>query len=145
MAISTETGTLDPSQYSIIYGAHVVKGYADGAFINTVYNANTWELVKGADGEAARVLTNDNSVIITVTLLQTSASNTVFSAFSNIDRKTGKGSLPMLIKDNAGLTAGGGSVAWIQKPADQANSKSVESRAWNIVVPHYEGIIGGNF
>ncbi len=144
MAKSTATGNLNPNEFSIIYGAHVIKGYADGTFINIVYNANTFEMMKGADGEAARVLTNDNSVTVTVTLLQTSSSNTVLSGFSNIDKKTGLGALPFLVKDNSGFTKGGGSVAWIQKDPDQSFSKSVETRDWTFVIPHYEGIVGGN-
>lgn len=144
MPRSTKTGTIDPSEFSITYGTHTIQGYADGTFINITYNANTFDPTKGADGEAARILTNDNSVTVTVTLLQSSASNTVLSGFSNIDRKLGTGSLPLFVKDNFGDTAGGGSIAWIQKDPDISNSKTVESREWVFYVPHYEGVVGGN-
>lgn len=144
MAKSQNTGQIDPSEFTITYGSHTIQGYADGTYITITYNANTYDAIKGADGEAARVLTNDNSVTITVTLLQTSQSNTVLSGFSNIDRKTALGQKPLFIKDNNGDTQGGGSIAWIQKDPDVTNSKSIESRAWTFYVPHYEGVVGGN-
>jgi len=144
MGKSTNTGQIDPAEFTITYGTHTIQGYADGTYIGIVYNANTFEAMKGADGEAARVITNDNSVLITVTLIQTSQSNTVLSGLSNIDRKTGAGALPFFVKDNSGDTAGGGSIAWVQKDPDVTNSKSIESRAWQFYVPHYEGVVGGN-
>ena len=144
MPKSKNTGQIDPSEFTITYGTHTVQGYADGTYITVAYSANTWELIKGADGEAARVRTNDDSVTITVTLLQTAASNTVLSGLDNIDRKTGAGSLPLFIKDNNGDTQGGGAVAWIEKAPDINNSKTVEPRAWVFRVPHYEGVVGGN-
>ena len=144
MGKSTATGQIDPSEFTITYGTHTISGYADGTYIGVTKNANTFDSVKGADGEAARVMTNNNSATITVTLLQTSQSNTVLSGFSQIDRKTGAGALPLFIKDNNGDTAGGGSIAWVQKDPDISNSKTVEPRAWTFYVPHYEGIVGGN-
>lgn len=144
MPKSKETGQFDPSEFTITYGKHTVGGFADGTFITVTRNANTFEFIKGADGEAARILTNDNSALVTITLLQTSRSNTVFSGYDNIDRKTGLGAQPLFIKDNFGDTVGGGSVAWIQKPADVSAGKTIESRAWAFIVPHYEGVVGGN-
>lgn len=144
MAKSKSTGQIDPSEFTITYGTHTIKGFADGTYVNITYNANTFEPAKGADGEAARIVTNDNSVTLTVTLLQSSSSNTILSGLDNIDRKTALGALPLFVKDNLGDTVGGGSIAWIQKAPDVSNSKTVEPRAWVFYVPHYEGIVGGN-
>lgn len=142
------TGQINPKEYSLIFGIHQIQGFHEGTIINIVYEANNYNPLIGADGEVSRILTNNQSALITVTLAQTSLSNDFLSVQSNLDRKSGTGALPLLFKDNWGKSAGVSPVAWIEKmpdqPFDGGAGATVQSRVWNIRAPLYEGIVGSS-
>lgn len=142
------TGQINPREYSLYLGIHRIQGFHEGTVINIIYDALNYNMLIGADGEVSRILTNNQSALITVTLAQTSLSNDFLSVQSNIDRKFGTGALPLLFKDNWGKSAGASPVAWVEKMADQpfdgGAGATVQTRAWNIRAPLYEGIVGSS-
>jgi hypothetical protein len=142
--MNKKTSSYNPAEVSLIFGTHTVQGYADGTFIEVEQSNESFSLVKGADGEAARVRSNDDSGTIKVTLMQSSDSNMILSMLHQADKKTGKGTLPVIFKDASGDSIGAGPVAWIQKPANIGFSKGIENREWTIVVAHLEMLAGGN-
>ncbi len=139
-----KASTYNPAEVAIIFGTHTVTGYADGTFIEVEQSNDSFTLTKGADGEAARVRSNDDSGTVKISLLQNSDTNMVFSLLHQADKKSGKGTLPILFKDASGDTVGSGPVAWIKKPAGVGFSKSIETREWTIEVAHLEMLAGGN-
>lgn len=141
---SEKMGTINPDDYDLYFGEDIVEGYAKGKQIGIVYNADAFTLVVGNSGEVARVMSNDISVIITVDLLQTSASNDMFSDALKADRSTGNGVKTVSFKDGRGSSEGKGKNAWVKKYADWVGSDTAENRTWIIEVAHYKGIVGGN-
>lgn len=144
MPKSLNVGTINPAELSLIFKDHLISGYATGTFINIAHNADGFTVTKGTDGETARTMTNDDSVTITLTLMQTSQSNDVLSGFHKEDRSTGRGYGQVEFKDNMGTTEGGGSDAFIMSYADVTYANDVQAREWRIYVPNYSGIVGSN-
>ena len=139
-------GNYDPKNIQIIFGPHEVKGYADGTFVTAENDEDSFGLANGADGDACRVKSNNNSGTVNITLLQSSASNAFLSAQAELDKATpnGDGIQPLLIRDGNGLTLVVADRAWIQKSANVEFSKEVTGREWPIRSHDLKIFNGGN-
>jgi hypothetical protein len=137
----------DPNEVSIVAaGVPVEGGFADGTFVEVDQDSDDFVDVVGVDGDVTRSKTNDRRGTITITLMQSSQSNAVLSALSNIDRKTGNGAGvgPLLIKDNQGTTLYAAEKSWIAKPPAAGFDKTAGPRAWKIRCADLERFDGGN-
>jgi hypothetical protein len=143
---SQRLGTYDPSQVTIVLGAIIVGGYADGTFVNVERNEDSFSLAVGSDGEACRAKTNNRSGRVTFTLGQWSITNQLLSALSNLDEVSpaGDGIVPLLVKDNSGTSLYSAEKAWITKPAAAANSREPENREWVVETNYLVVNVGGN-
>lgn len=136
--------TFDPKLVSLIFGGKIISGYADGTFILVERNEQTFNLKVGADGEGTRVKSNNKSGKITVTLMQSSASNDDLSAFALADEISNTGVVPVLMKDGSGRTVVSGATAWLQKPANVELAKEATARTWVIESDELAMVVGGN-
>jgi len=80
---------------------------------------------------------------VIATLQQTSKSNLVLSTLANIDRQTGNGVFPVIMKNNRGLDIITGGSAWIKKQPPMNFRGGIEGRAWTIRIAHMQMIVGG--
>lgn len=135
--------TINPAEFPFIFGDHLVSGYTKGTQIGIVYNQDAFTYFKGNDGEGARVMSNDRSVIITLTLQQNSLSNKVLSDIHAADLNNGNETKDVSFKDVRGTTEGTGTGASIMKYADITVADTVTDRVWRIWVDDYRGIVGG--
>jgi hypothetical protein len=135
--------TINPAENPFVFGDHLVGGYTKGTQIGIVYNQDAFTYYKGNDGEGARVMSNDRSVIITVTLAMYSKSNKFLSDIHAEDLNTGNNTKDVSFRDLRGDTEGSGSGASIMKYADITVADTVTDRAWRIWVDDYKGIVGG--
>ena len=122
----------DPKQVAISIGSSLLTGFADGTFVTVARNNDTWVGVSGASGEYTRAKSNDRSGTITITLLQSSVSNSILQGFATADELTSSGTFPVLVKDNNGNDLYSAEIAWIQKPSDAEFGKEVGEREWII-------------
>lgn len=136
--------TYDPKLFSIICGAKIISGFADGTFIKLERNQQAFQLKMGTDGEGTRAKSNDNSGKVTITLMQSSASNDDLSSFAQADALANAGVFPMFIKDGSGSTIAASVTAWIQKLPDSEFSNEAQSRVWVIETDNLELFVGGN-
>ena len=137
-------GTINPAEFPFVFGDHLVGGYTKGTQIGIVYNQDAFTPFKGNDGEGARVMSNDRSAIITLTLQQNSKSNKILSDKHAADLANGNGLEDVSFRDLRGDTEGSGSGAYIMKYADIAVADTVTDRSWRIYVDDYTGIVGGS-
>jgi len=135
--------TINPAEFPFVFGSHLVAGYTKGTQIGIVYNVDGFTYFKGNDGEGARVMSNDRSAIITLTLHQNSLSNKILSDFHTADLSNGNGVTDVSFRDLRGTTEGTGTGASIMKFADITIGDTVTDRVWRIWVDHYSGIVGG--
>lgn len=122
--------TYDPKKVIITFGGVPILGYADGTFVSVTPSNDRFSKAIGADGEVARTKSNDNTHEVTITLIQSSLSNSYLSGILNADRLTNEGVLPLSITDLSGTTLMFWKDAWIRTDPDVEFSKETGERAW---------------
>ncbi len=138
--------TYDPDDVSAVFAGIPIAGYADGTFVEIEQDEDDFSLTVGSDGEACRAKTNNRAASMTVTLLQSSATNDLLSAKRNADILTpsGDGIGAFMVKDNSGTTVCNAQKAWIVKPPAVVYSRGVEARAWTFKTDSMDWFVGGN-
>lgn len=124
------TKTYDPKQVVVTFLGVPLQGFADGTFITITPSAERFTKAVGADGEVARGKSNDNTSEVTLTLIQTSESNTYLSSVQLADRTTNAGAGPLSIADLQGQSLFFTESAWIRQEPDVEYAKEVGERAW---------------
>lgn len=135
--------TYDPKKLLITFAGVPVEGLADGTFLSVERNNDSFQLMVGADGEGARAKSNDNGGTATLTLIQTSKTNSIFSAFSALDEASGDGVAPFSVKDLSGDTVIFAASAWIKKPATAEFGREISNREWVIESDNFTIFSGG--
>lgn len=136
--------TYDPKQVQISIGGNIISGFADGEFINVERDENMFTKVSGADGEVSRAKSNNKMGTMTLTLMGTSASNDILSAFAIADELTNSGVVPIFIKDSLGTSILFAAEGWVRKMPAYTASKEITDRAWVFDLAAVETFIGGN-
>lgn len=134
----------DPKQISIIVGGKILSGFADGTFLKVERNEQAYTLKVGVDGEGARAKNNNKSGKFTFTLMQTSSSNDVLSAYASADELGNAGAVPVLVKDHNGTSVATAATAWVQKLPDLEDAKEITMRTWVLETDELLMSIGGN-
>jgi len=137
--------TYDPAKVIITLGGIPITGFADGTFVAVTPAGDRFTKKVGADGEVSRTKSNDNTSRVTITLKQTSLSNTYLNTLKEADRLLNGGVRPLSITDLSGTTILFWPQAWIASPPDQEFAKEEGDRAWNIDTGQAaQEIIGGH-
>lgn len=136
--------TYDPKNLSMIVGGQIMSGFGDGTVVKLSRNQQAFMLKVGVDGEGTRSKSNDKSGKIEITLMQSSASNDVLSAYASADELSNTGAVPILFRDNSGRTLATALTAWVQKLPDTEFAKEVSTRTWVFETDTLEIFIGGN-
>ncbi len=134
----------DPDNYSVIFNAIPIEGFAEDDFIDIEFDAEGYQDLIGADGHVVRYKSCDQRATITFTLMATSPSNKLLSAMYNADIKSpnGLGVGPLLIRDTQGLTVFAGTQAWIQKMPKSTLGQKLGNKEWKIRVAKLEAVMG---
>jgi hypothetical protein len=136
--------TYDAAEVQVIISGIPIQGVAAATFLSMARDSDTWTKIVGASGEVARSKSNDQSGVLTLTLLQTSASNDLLSALATTDELTNNGVGPLLIKDNSGRLLLQAESSWIQKPSDVERAQETSNTEWTIAYDKDTGLRGGH-
>ncbi|MCP1404576.1 phage structural protein [Achromobacter insolitus] len=137
--------TYAPGQVKIVMGAVALSGLAEDTFVTVAEIGEGISSVAGVDGEVARAMSRDSRLRITVTLLQTSASNDLLTAMHQADKATdGNGAVPIAITDLRGRSLHASDSAWVVKTPDAGYARQVGSREWVIETGPAINVVGGN-
>lgn len=137
--------TYDFRQVSVIVGGRIMAGFAEGDdSVMVERNEDAWSLKVGADGEATRSKSNNKSGKVTLKLQQTSESNAILSAFAKADELSNSGAVPVLIKDNSGLSLHAAEQAWVIKMPSSGFGAESGEREWVLESDNMEMFEGGN-
>lgn len=136
--------TIDHKALSVIYGVHRVAGRAKGEYLNVDYVSDALQMDVGVDGEGIYVSNDDLSAIVTVTIMQSSRTNDVFSSILKLQRSTPGGALlPLSIVERNGRTVYSAARAGIQKSAAGTWSDGASVRTWTLITTRLLGFVGG--
>ena len=120
--------TYDPKKVIVSLGHHIVTGISDGTFLSIEGMGDGVTSKTGCDGEKVRSLDPDESVKITLTLLQNSPTVGFCQKQYDKDKVTGEGFFPLLIKDLKGGLICSANHAWVVKPPNREFGKEVQDR-----------------
>ncbi len=135
----------DSASVVVTFDGLLLTGFAPGSRVAIKFpDAFTRQV--GSDGEVTRSRSNDNTCEVTLTLMQSSASNDALSAVHNLDRATpfGAGIGPLTIKDLTGTSLFTAAQAWLTKFADSEYAQEVGSREWTLHTGDVFSNVGGN-
>lgn len=137
----------DSDQVSCSFsGIPINSGRPDGEFIRIEQITEDFKSKVGVDGQTTRSKTKDRRAKITVILMQSSDSNIILSAISNIDREAanGAGVGALLIRDIGGTSLYMAAEAWIAKAPDVAFAGEAGPREWTFECAKLIRVDGGN-
>ncbi len=136
----------DPKSITIIFGPVLMSGFAPDTFLMVEKNVDIFSLQVGADGEACRTRSRNNSARMTVTLMQSSPVNDLLSALHEVDRAapSGSGCLPFLVKDLVGRSLFAAELSWIVKPAPAEFGVEAGTREWVIETADLQTFVAGS-
>lgn len=130
--MSQKIRTYNPKEVTLSCGSHIVTGYADDSFITIEPNGDGITKKVGCDGEIARAVSPDNTYKVKIVLLQTSDSSSFFSKMADLDRDTGEGMFPILIKDLKGGQVFSTEAAWVVRKSPLNRGKDTNNREWEL-------------
>lgn len=125
----------DPNNVQIIVGGIPITGFGTGDFLQIDQPDDTFTDTQGADGEVIRSRNTPNPMVtITITLMESSAGNTVLSALHELDRIAGNGAgvVPFLYKDGTGTSLFAAEKSWVSKPPTIVKGKEGKERTWTL-------------
>ncbi len=136
--------TYDPKKVIVIVGGAYITGFSPDSVVGVSRNSDNYKLVVGADGEGTRSRTNDRSGQITISLMQTSASNAVLSGYAIDDEQANAGVVPVTVTDLNGATLYQADQAWVKKPPKGDHGKEAKTREWILETDTLLWFEGGN-
>lgn len=86
----------------------------------------------GCYGEVVRSISPDETSIVKIVVFQTSPTNHFLNEKLKLDRKTGAGMFPLLMKDLKGGLKFRAQQAWVSKPPSRGYGKEAGTREWEI-------------
>ena len=124
--------TYNPKEIIVAFGNHLVNGYADDSFLSIDPNGDGVTKKVGCDGEVVRSISPDDTYIIKLSVFQTSDTNSFLEQKLALDRKTGNGMFPVIIKDLKGGMVFSTEAAWPIRSASRGYGKEAGNREWEI-------------
>ena len=124
--------TYNPKEVTVALGNHIVTGFADDSFITIDPNGDGITKKVGCDGEIVRSVSPDDTYVIKLSLLQTSATNSFLQGKVAQDIKNGSGTFAVTVKDLKGGMVFSTDSAWATKPASRGYGKEATNREWEI-------------
>jgi hypothetical protein len=128
----SQATTYDPALVVASFAGIPISGFADGTFVAVERNNDSYTLMVGAGGEAARSRSRNSSGKVTFTLMATSPVNDLLSAVWHADELLGTGVGAVIVKDMQGTTLCVANNAWIMKPPKVEYGKEISTREWVI-------------
>jgi len=141
--------TYFPEAVSIVLSnanfSHVVSGVAEGTFITVARETPATQLVIGGDMSAMRVRRKNRASTVTVTLMQGSDSNDVFSQIlkNDEDAMNNDWLFSLTIRDGSGRTVMFSPQAYIANMPDISFGTEGDNRDWVIQCIDLDAHVGG--
>lgn len=136
--------TYDPAAVVVNVAGINLTQFAKGTFVEVEYDTDAFSDDVGAGGEVVRVKSSDQRGTIRVTLMAASPSNDELSALASLDRATGQGVGPALVKDGpTGTSKHSAENAWLRRVANKPYSTEADTVQWEIRCAKLKAAVGG--
>lgn len=127
----TDFRSFDPANVRLLLGGYEPTGYAEDSMIVTAMANDVVLPYAGVDGDVSLALNRNHLGTMTITLQNTSPSNTVLSAFVTQAYSTGITAFPVLFTEpSSGLNLV--TVGWVQTQPENTIAGTIGTMAWVI-------------
>lgn len=139
--------TYVPSEVTLVVSGYIIP---DITSITVNWTTDKFSVRRGIRGVNTRVKSLDTSCTLTLSVLQTSIANTVFSEIVRLDGATEDGkqvlaNLNILLKDNSGESSFASDNCFISNYAPLGFTDSLQDRTWTIqCLSTYDVVVGSN-
>jgi len=115
----------------VIFGIIEFQEFDEGSdSVSMSMAKEQWKKKVGAKGDVVRIQTNDNSAELRVNLLQTSRTNKDLFIQYNLDKETGGGVAPFVIRNRETGETYIANNAWIKQAPDVNRGNDDSTMAW---------------
>lgn len=122
--------TYDPQKISVIVGTQIVTGFEKGTFVEFEFDEDHLTKKVGIDGNVTRIKNGNFAGKLKMILQQGSPQNDYFSGLAILDRATGAGVVPVMVRDQNGTTLMSSAAAWVPKIPKIAFADETTPREW---------------
>lgn len=136
----------DPNAVVVTVGDFIISGYAPDTFVNVAPTTDVFTLQTGAGGEKARVISQDDSATLTLTLMEGSASNDDLSTLLKLGRNAGITAadiVPVQVERLYGTTLIKCTLGFVAAWPEVGMSADGPTREWKIVMADADHFVGG--
>lgn len=134
--------THDPRNSTLVFGTHIVQGFAEGRNIAFDALPDAFTNVVDVHGRNLRIYSSNKNTTLRITLHPSSDSNGVLSEFLQADRLGGNGSFNLLFRDATGNTEIKSDGAYVMNPPSYEDGNEFSNREWVIQLVDCTYIIG---
>lgn len=136
----------DPSQFNIVFGGVTMQGFSESTMAKFEFDGQNFDDVVGVDGEVSRSKNMDRRAKLTVSLMQTSPTNDLLSAFYAAGRigVNGADVAAVRVEDLNGRLVIAGAEAWIMDTPKPTWGKTATEYEWVIRIANCDAFFGGN-
>lgn len=137
--------TYDPSEVSVFIALlYETTGFAPNSLVQISKDTSSYQTLKGGAGGVERVKNEDETYTMTLSLSQTSPTNSILNALAVLDNVSGRGIFPIFVKDSSGQSLFLAGSCWIESPATASYTGSIETREWTIKCSEMNFSLAGN-
>lgn len=130
----------DPKKLTVAAGGVQLSGFAETDMITITPNKERAMLKVGVDGEGARVKNYDNSAEIKITLLQSSESNDILSAYALANSV-----FSFVMRDSNGTSLATALTCWVKRYPDLSFGSEVKDREWVLESDDLQLVVGSSY
>ncbi len=142
----TQPRTYAPDEVLITVGGVQITGFSPDSIVKHEPDVDAVTKRVGADGRVTRTISANKSGRVTLTLAQSSPSNTFLHALLKADRAGKAGTVTYFMSDNNGSTIYASGYAWIVKEPENAHGSEAGDIEWMLDVAAFSdlSIIGSS-
>ncbi len=129
--------TYNAKEVHVMLGTHIMTGFAEDSFVSIEPSGDGITKKVGCHGDIARSITPDYTCKVKISLLQHSPDNATLRSSFQLDRDTGEGMFPIMVKDLKGGVLFSAENAWIAKPATIGYGKESGNLDWELDTAEY--------
>jgi hypothetical protein len=131
-------------QIVLIVGTRRIDGFAAETFLTIERNEDSFRMLRGVDGEVARIRSADLTGTITFILPQANEHNAFLQSLVNVDELSRGGVVFVKVQDALGSFLATSVISWLRKPAVHQFGRDATTRTWVIDCTHLVMLGGGS-
>jgi len=132
----------DANQLSVVFGVSPVVGFATDTALTIETEDAQYKYNRDLHGNVTRYKINNNSAKITLTLTQSSRSNSLLSNYVELDNQSNAGVFPIYIKDSNSTTLFRSDSASVMQVPTNEFGEEEKNREWVIMATNNTHYIG---